>query len=346
VELNAQAILTDSGMPGFSETVDSSVVFVSNSTRVADCLKGTEGIEFDFSCTATITPTDSPPISDSAGTTRRCYDLDVTKTASGSVDYSFDWSLNKTASPRHDSLRRTDLAIDAGDDEQSVQYSLKATATVVEGDYVVTGEVTVSNHHPTDTANVDVTDVTFGTAVFGGDCAGGVAAVPALGSVTCPYTVTVAFNPKERTNVAAASHFGVSYEGDASFTFAINPVDPSVTISDQFDDGTEQQICEVGVEAPFSALVFTCFTMRKFGAETCLPNANEPSVASYPNTGRIRSLTGDLIDSSNWVTTVTTICETCAECKDPVMYPGYRGGDIHHAQPSAPGAKTVSLCWD
>lgn len=348
VLIDASAQVTDPDA-GLDQTVSETTSF--NSTRTQSCAKGDEeGNAYNFSCTSTVTPSDSgsdAAVSATAGNTLSCYDMDVIKTAAGTADRVYSWTIDKTAMPDSGS-RTTALALDAGDGDQTVQYKLTVSNTNVITNVVVSGDVTVNNHHPSADATVDIADATFPGAVFSGSgCSadGSAVVVAAGGSTTCSYTVALGAIPKEDTNtVSATQQHGVSYSASATFSVAVTDVNANVVVTDKFaDEASAVDLCSASAA---DGDMSSCFRTRAYSAGDC-GSEDDTVDFSVVNTGTVASADdGTVFGTSTWTTTVTTTCERCGECpEEQPMYPMALTDGVYRITSSGM-EKSVTLCWD
>ena len=139
-----------------------------------------------FPNTAEIVETDDE---DSASVHIDCYIPTIVKTADGSFDRDWDWTIEKTGSV-------TDLILAPG---QSffVSYTVTVDPTATDSEFEVTGSITVSNPSTEDNMTVDVTDMLSTGETLAAtdiDCGaagdGDNAIVPFGGSIVCTYLFT------------------------------------------------------------------------------------------------------------------------------------------------------------
>jgi hypothetical protein len=152
--------------------------------------------------------------SDDALVTVDCYELAIDKTASSSFTRDWTWEIAKSADAGGadpDILNRPEAVMLAeGQSYLGVAYVVSATASSLDSDFLVTGEITIDNPHPTRAAELDgVTDLLTGDLAATVDCPA--MEVPAGGSLVCAYEVDLP-DGEARTNTATALnrnyHFG------------------------------------------------------------------------------------------------------------------------------------------
>lgn len=162
-----------------------------------------------------------------------CYDyeLDATKTATGTYDRHVDWDITKEVSPAtHDLF--------AGGSGTS-DYTVTATKTVTEDNYQVNGSITVSNPTPFD-VDFTVEDTINGTTA---DVSCPSTTVTAGGTVVCTYGATEAdgIDGDETLNTATVTSSNPNVDGDvatAGITFTPNPTgEPEpINVTDNHDN--------------------------------------------------------------------------------------------------------------
>lgn len=344
--LNEEATVTDDAVATFTTT--ETVTFTS--TRSEPCNKGdSDAGTFEFDCTSTVTPVDSgETLTATAGTERTCYDLGVDKTATSTATLEFSWTIDKSASPATgDSL--TVLELESDSDAATVAYQLTATHSSQIIDLQVSGSVTVTNPHPSDSISVDLTDVTFPSAEWDGEgCSsdGEGITVGSEGSVTCSYTVSLDAIPKDLVNEAqVTTQYGIDYSDSATYSIDVTETGTEAEIYDQFD-GEDAVFQCAGSKAGGPS--FTCFLNRMFTPGNCGDDADVETVEySQGNAATVQDPAGAVWDTDSWLVNVITTCERCAECPaDAPMYPMALDEDGVYRVTSAAGVKRVTLCWD
>ena len=212
---------------------------------------------------ASVTADDTGTVSNAdADVTIRCRELTVSKTANTFYTRTYDWDIDKFALDSDGfpldptGTNDVDLVLQPGQ-SYTLDWKIVATNTgYTDSDWYVTGDITVTNPHPTEAATVSVTDVvsdsTAALADIGavvdcdpataGDQDSGV--VPAAGSLTCSYRAdapaAATSNPFGDTNTATATNnaLGTSYSGTAGVAFGAPTtlIDEQVTV---YDDPNE-----------------------------------------------------------------------------------------------------------
>jgi len=156
-------------------------------------------------------------------------DLTVRKTASPSYTRTHKWTIDKRSD--------TDTVYSAGGGESgAVNYTVAVTKTgSTDGDFAVSGKITVSNPNAFDVKGVTLSDTTPG-----GTCAVTPNSVDltAGASATADYTCSFASNPGSGTNTATATWPDIgsphtSANGTADYTFA--GLDPTTVVDDTID---------------------------------------------------------------------------------------------------------------
>jgi hypothetical protein len=193
--------------------------------------------------TATIVETQD---SDDASVTINCYDLTVEKTADTTFDREYEWSIIKDADA-------TELLLGA---DESYIANYDVTVDVVgftDSNWMVSGQITVTNNHPTADAVIDLSDIISpgidGVIDFG-SCDGTPDLVLAGGSLTCDYGPVALPNGSDQTNTATAEQQNfdydqagtpsaggtTEYEGSADVVFGDpeNVIDEEVDVNDTF----------------------------------------------------------------------------------------------------------------
>jgi hypothetical protein len=193
----------------------------------ADYTDGT--YSYDHTNTATVNETGDW---DDATVDVTCYAPVVTKDASPYYTRDWDWTITKDFDASYDLLTGASV---------THLYSVTVTPSYTDDGWGVSGNIYVSNSHPT-------TDMTL-TSVS--DLAGGINApvtcpslvVPAGDSLTCTYDTDAQsspnVNPFGGTNVATAVFAGANWNGDADIIFG-DPTtenDPVITVDDDNLEG-------------------------------------------------------------------------------------------------------------
>ena len=160
-----------------------------------------------------------------ATVTVNCYGLTVSKTAAPSFDRDYAWSIEKTGP--------SDLMLQ-NDQVYEAMYAITLSPTATDGNYAVSGVITVENSHPTEAATVSLVDALTGAVL----ACGGSLEIPAASSATCAYSAS-RDDASSGTNTATATLFGVDYSGSEDFSFdGVEPsvvTDACVDVADQFE---------------------------------------------------------------------------------------------------------------
>jgi hypothetical protein len=240
-----------------------------------------------------------------------CYEPDVTKTATGTFDRTWTWTIEKSGS-------QTEVTLDANA-TTSVSYDVTVDATSEDSSFVVSGTITVSNPNPDDTMTVDVTDaLDTGDSLSATDIDCGAAGdgdnvvVPAGGSIECTYE----FAPSDDSavlNTATATLNGIGYDGTDAVEWALgDEIDECVDVSDTLE-GSLGQVC--AGDAPHT------FTYsRQIGPYAECGDFTVTNVASF--------LTNDTStdDDSSWTVTVHVV--NCGEGCTPGFWQGGFGAQL------------------
>jgi hypothetical protein len=154
--------------------------------------------------TATIVETDD---SDDASVQVNCYELAVQKTAETSYDRTWEWVIDKSAD-------QTDLLLAEGE-LFTVNYTVDVDASSVDGNHAVSGEITISNSHPTLSAELtNVADMIDGLINAVVNCPS--STVPAAGVLICTYSADLSGD--EELNEAIATQQNYSYDAEGTPT--------------------------------------------------------------------------------------------------------------------------------
>jgi hypothetical protein len=155
-----------------------------------------------------------------------CYDYELTveKTADGSFDRTYDWTIEKTVTPgAHTGF--------VGDDFNS-QYTVTVDQTITDSNYEVTGTITVTNGTPF-AVNFDVVDSVNGVAAVV-TCPS--YSLPAGGSVVCDYVADTGLDGTETLNTATVTSLtsgvgGGTATAEVSYTATILGY-PDINVND------------------------------------------------------------------------------------------------------------------
>ncbi|MDX1744807.1 MAG: hypothetical protein R3324_02620, partial [Halobacteriales archaeon] len=202
---------------------------------------------YDFTCdgdegtqtnTATVTPNDDDaPSSDDASVEVSCYDVTAAKDVDIDLMTTYTWTVDKSVTPN--SWDMFD-----GDDGTS-EYTIEVTRSVDSEVYTASGDVTVTNNHPSAAATVTVedcvqgsndggdtwTDLACETLVTGGSVAGG-------GSET--YSYEQVFDPTEYAMLRNHATVDGPYDADDDAEAAITlPTSPTAEYGEDPEDGPQ-----------------------------------------------------------------------------------------------------------
>lgn len=182
--------------------------------------------------------------SDDASVTVNCYDLEVTKTADTTFDREYDWSIVKTGDA-------TELLLDA---DQSYLLGYDVTVDVLgftDSNWMVSGEIEVSNSSPIDAVINSVADELSGVGALSADC--GVVfpyTLVAGDTLVCTYgsalpdgaerenTATAVQQNYDYDEAEVATEAGTTdYDGSADVTFGAptNVFDATVDVNDSLE---------------------------------------------------------------------------------------------------------------
>jgi hypothetical protein len=266
----------------FADTADENITETNASATLTDDLgsldklftgSGSESYTATYTCdtdeglkenTAVITPSDGGPADqDAASLDIDCYQIDVTKDASTSLTRTYQWTIEKSASP--------DWQLFTGESGTSayvVTVDLDDPA-YVDSEWAVEGNITVSNvgnpipatiNNVTDEVSPDIaaTVVCDETLPY---------TIPAGGTLDCTYSSDLT-DAATRTNTATATQQLYDYDvdgvgtadgtstedGTAAVSFAnptVTEVDATINVEDSFEGGPASNIgsCSEG-EAP------------------------------------------------------------------------------------------------
>lgn len=218
-----------------------------------------------------------------------CYDyeLDVSKTATGSYDRTITWELDKSVTPdAHSGF--------PGDSFQST-WTVNVTKNVVEDNYSVTGNITINNPAPfaVDFSVSDLIDSSINATV---SCPS--YTVPAGGTVVCTYSAgeSDGIDGTQSSNEATVTSLTEGVDGGsdtAGITFTATVYgDESVTVDDDRD-----------TEGQFPATISTSTTFDYDETFSCSTNAGDYTGGvdndNYPNTATAKGANTDLSDDAD-----------------------------------------------
>jgi hypothetical protein len=189
---------------------------------------------------------------DSETVTVNCYAPVVSKTADGSFDRDWDWTIDKTGD-------QTSLVLAVGQSFQ-VNYSVVVTASKTDSGYEVHGTISVSNPAGSPgVMNVDVADQ-IGTTSAVIDCGGGAGdttlavAVGATGQ--CSYTFDFGTTmPTETVNTATVTFNTIDFTATDSFGFDLDDeTDECIAVEDDIHGLLDAELCvsEIGSDLEYT----------------------------------------------------------------------------------------------
>jgi hypothetical protein len=283
-EINPVITVDDDNLTDENWTVDRAVASwdynkeFTCSSNPADYTDGT--YSYSHINTATITETGDD---DTATVNVTCYAPVVSKTAVPTWERYVDWTIVKVATP---------LSADAfAGDSAQFDYTVTLTKNVSEGNYKVTGVISVYNPHPTDDMTVDVSDA---MSVLAGvvDCGSGATSltVAAGQTGTCDYTLTPPDNT-DGVNTATATFNDIAFTGSTNVDFG-DPVLTGEPETITVDDTVEGDLGEFSDSS----------TVEYSQTQTCSSDpadyTNGVYSQDYPNTASINETTGDNSNAS------------------------------------------------
>ena len=152
--------------------------------------------------TATIVETGQ---SASAAVTVNCYELAVSKDVTTNSTRTWLWAIDKTGD-------QTNLTLSTGQ-QLPVNYTVMVSATSADSDWLVFGNIWISNPAPIAATLVSVSDMMSGGIAASVNCPA--LTVPAGGVLTCAYTAS-APNASNRLNTATATLQNYAYGPNGS----------------------------------------------------------------------------------------------------------------------------------
>jgi hypothetical protein len=282
---------------------------------------GSETYQATFACdddvtnTATLTGDDSETEwTDTANVKVTCLGLTVTKADSLYLDRQYFWDIDKSAD-------QTEIELSSGQ-SFTANYTVQVDTTgSTDSNWGDSGVITITNLHPTKAADLTsvVDTVLNGTPIVAtvGTCSA--TTVPAGGSVTCPYTVSLP-DATSRTNKATATmqnrkyyfdsttpvDIGTTpYAGTALYDFSgatVNTIDECITVSDTFSEfGGDVEVC-IDDTLPYDITYTKDFVAADY---------NECESTDVPNTASF--ITGDTGGTGDdpWTITIIRDCPSC-----------------------------------
>jgi len=137
-----------------------------------------------------------------------CYELTVTKDATTTFDRNWDWTIEKSGS-------QTELTLSPGQ-QFLVNYTVQVDASYTDGNYAVSGTITINNPHPSRDADLTaVSDIISPNIAATVNCP--TYTVPAGGSINCSYAADLPGNA-QRLNTAAATLQNYSFDEEMNAT--------------------------------------------------------------------------------------------------------------------------------
>jgi UDP-N-acetylglucosamine enolpyruvyl transferase len=225
---------------GYSETISATTIETFEETF--ECSTNAEDYgangEYSYTVTNTATLNDNINLSDDATVTVTCTlpALTATKTADGTYDRTITWDLEKTVDPdSHEGF--------AGDEFTS-DWTVTATKSMVENNYLVTGTITITNPAAIP-QTFTVSDMVNGTPATV-TCPDGYTLAPGA-STTCTYSAAVAGAESNTATVSAPGNADVTATASVVYTAKIigdeevqledteGPLYETLTDSDLFD---------------------------------------------------------------------------------------------------------------
>jgi hypothetical protein len=258
--------------------------------------------EFTRSNTAKI---DQTTDQDSESVDTDCYIPKISKTADGSFDRDWDWTIDKSADQSSLNLSEGQSFV--------VNYTVTVHATKTDSHFEVTGTITVNNPNPEDAMTVDVTDMlSTGQTKAAGDISCGAAGdgdnavIAPAGSISCTYSflnlagVAAGASGTNTATAAFSNDANVSVNGTDGYSFDFdNLTDECVTVTDTLG-GALGTVCANGT---------TTFTFH-YGYDVGQAQCGEtdiPNTASF--IAKDQDGEGDDTGSDNWNVHITVDCE-------------------------------------
>jgi hypothetical protein len=171
--------------------------------------------------TATITETGQK---DSATVKLNCYLPLVAKTAAGTFDKTYTWTITKDYDGEYWKL--------IGDPKAVHDYKVVVDQTITPAKFLVSGEITITNPNPKTAMSVVLSDkLSSGEAATLTDCTNPVS-VPAGGSKVCKYSAGPA-SDAAGTNTATATLNAIDFKGEKAYTFTASVIGyPTINVTD------------------------------------------------------------------------------------------------------------------
>jgi hypothetical protein len=275
-----------------------------------------DGATSDEGLTAPINPNNGKPYGFS--NLGFCYSpaLMVEKTAKAEWTRTWDWEIEKTATPGGP------VTLEVGD-TATVEYDVKVSATS-SVEFMVLGDITITNQTTNPITITSINDVISGGA--GSDVVANDADItctewvdrtssyvlPAGATLTCEYEVEVPAPDYTLNTVTVAAEGGMGGGATADFLFdtskPTNEVDACVTVSDSNANfGVDKEVCVKNLDTE-GVYAFTAYTVS-FGYK-----ADDVDVElvcgtqTYKNTATSTTIAGGVIDSSTVAIDMTVLC--------------------------------------
>jgi hypothetical protein len=281
------------------DTNGSSWTFSDDGSVMYEKTFSCDGDEGTHNNTATIRETGQ---SDSASVIVACYALTVTKDAKTTFDRSWDWTIDKSAD-------QTDLILSPGQ-EFRVNYKITVDASYMDDNHAVSGEIKISNLHPTRAAELtDVTDLVSPDIAATVDC-DDATSVPADGMITCSYDASLP-DASSRTNTATATLQNYDFAADGTAT-AAGTTDFSgsadVVFGDTPTNETDECIEASDTFAGFLEPVCVDAAPKTFTYSRLVGPYDACGMYEVPNTASFITNDTDATGSDSWTVNVDVPC--------------------------------------
>ncbi len=319
-EINATVDVDDTNGGSWEDLEDGDSVQYDKTFSCDDQLEYIDGVAtYTHDNTATIRGTE---ISDGATVTVNCYQLDPDKDVETSYDRTYNWYIDKTADEE-------DLLL-ALNQSWIVNYSVEVglqsgTDEYTDSNWVVSGEITITNDAPIDAELTDVSDLVSPDIVATVDC--GVEfpyTLVAGDTLTCDYSADLP-NANDRTNTATVTlqnhHYtdaGPVDDGTTDFStdakdvkFAAEPdpediYDACADVEDSYE-GFLGTVCQKDhMEAGAFEAPHTFTYTRTIGPYT------ECGDYTVENTATLTPSDSDYTLDDDWTVDVTVPCGGCS----------------------------------
>ena len=324
--VNPSVTLDDDQNPDFPVTVSDDATYPYSdsytcSTDVADYTDGT--YQTTDPNTATISAGATLLDSASATETINCYIPTVSKTADGSFDRAWDWTITKGATDGISTTPLTSLDLMPG---QSflVTYNVRVNASKTDNHFDVGGTITVSNPNPTDAMTVDVTDH-LGTPSAdlaatdiacntdgnpGTDEDGDDVVISAGETIVCTYAfsnLSGVVAGQSGTNTAKATLGTVQVTATDGYTYAIDTeTDECTTVTDT------NAVTSTNPTGRLGTVCATDTLPRTFSYDVLINGPTNPldcGTTQVPNTATSTTNDSGTIDTAVWTIDVNIHCQ-------------------------------------